>query len=524
VISTKDGARRARRRTRATITTAAALVAAAALAGPASANLTTTGPVAPNGFPAWYGDADGTQAELCIQDSGCPSSPPSSDFKSPDGEAFYQLASAAVTDAAGHDVTVEMNVEAAFLGPDAADPVHDQITFGRVQVTLKGMQPNTDYTITYPYGQHVWRSDENGELLGGDRTRQRIETGCPDTPCNFDTAFGSVIGPFLQWDPAVAPAAPSGYLGDGVTEHSVVGSPFGTNFVRVNGPDLPQPVVDPITGDVVDPGGITTDQFLVEGKRFSGPSAIFFAPQGAGAFGNHTVGTSTSKDIEIKNNGLADMTLGATGITGTGAAQFAKTADGCAGTTVASGATCTISVTFAPTSTGARVASLTVDQGGTTRSIALSGAGVNAAPPATGGTTQVPAGATPQTIIQIIQQAATPQVKGVKVSSPTVSRLTVTRRISVAHLQQQGLRASMAVQEGTNVVRIAIYKARDGRRTGRALFVTTRAARSGVLRVTLRSRSLLSKLRAGSYVMEVRAGQSLASLGGVRRIAFTVTK
>ena len=115
------------------------------------------------------------------------------------------------------------------------------------------------------------------------------------------------------------------------------------------------------------------------------------------------------------------------------------------------------------------------------------------------------------------------QVKGVTASSLAVSRLTLPRRISVTRLQAQGLRASMRVQEGTNVLRIAIYKSRNGQRTGRALYVTTRATRAGLLNVTLRSRSLLRKLRAGTYVMEVRSGQSVASLGGVRRITFTVT-
>jgi hypothetical protein len=74
------------------------------------------------------------------------------------------------------------------------------------------------------------------------------------------------------------------------------------------------------------------------------------------------------------------------------------------------------------------------------------------------------------------------------------------------------------------VVRIAIYKARDGRRTGRAVYVTTRAARAGALRVSLRGRSLLRGLRAGTYVMEVRSGQGLASLGSARLVAFTVTR
>jgi hypothetical protein len=110
-------------------------------------------------------------------------------------------------------------------------------------------------------------------------------------------------------------------------------------------------------------------------------------------------------------------------------------------------------------------------------------------------------------------------------SSLSVSNLSLAQRISITRLRLQGLRASMRVKEGTNVVRIAIYKARDGRKTGRALFVTNRAPRAaGLLRVTLRSSSLLKKLKAGSYVMEVRAGTNAASLGAVRRIAFRVTR
>ena len=132
-------------------------------------------------------------------------------------------------------------------------------------------------------------------------------------------------------------------------------------------------------------------------------------------------------------------------------------------------------------------------------------------------------------IVQVVPGAGptvvpTTQVKGVTSSSLAVSRLTLSRRISVTRLREQGLRASMRVQEGTNVVRIAIYKSRNGQRTGRALYVTTRTpSRSGLYQVALRSRSLLSKLKAGSYVMEVRAGRNASTLGGVRRITFTVT-
>ena len=121
--------------------------------------------------------------------------------------------------------------------------------------------------------------------------------------------------------------------------------------------------------------------------------------------------------------------------------------------------------------------------------------------------------------------AGAQQVQGTTASSPlAVSRLTLARRISITRLRVQGLHTSMNVQQGTNVVRIAIYKARNAVKTGRALFTTTRTPRSaGLFRVTLRS-SKLSNLKPGAYVMEVRAGRSAATLGKVSRVVFTVTR
>ena len=65
------------------------------------------------------------------------------------------------------------------------------------------------------------------------------------------------------------------------------------------------------------------------------------------------------------------------------------------------------------------------------------------------------------------------QAAGVSASARlAVSRLSLARRIAAARLRRQGLHASMNVQKGTNVVRIAIYRARHGAKTGRALFTT----------------------------------------------------
>jgi hypothetical protein len=147
-----------------------------------------------------------------------------------------------------------------------------------------------------------------------------------------------------------------------------------------------------------------------------------------------------------------------------------------------------------------------------------------------GGATQS-GGTPPATIVTRIVPLAGAATAGQGVLGSSASNalrvrnLSLARRISSTRLRLQGLRASMRLQDGTKAVRIAVYKARNGQRTGSALFTTNRAPRAGGLyRVTLRDRALLRKLRAGSYVMEVKAGRSAASLGTVTRIAFTVTR
>ena len=52
-------------------------------------------------------------------------------------------------------------------------------------------------------------------------------------PGNFSGALAGRVGPFLKWDPAFAPAAPAGYIGDPGVLHKVTGSPYDTNFIKV---------------------------------------------------------------------------------------------------------------------------------------------------------------------------------------------------------------------------------------------------------------------------------------------------
>jgi hypothetical protein len=93
-------------------------------------------------------------------------------------------------------------------------------------------------------------------------------------------------------------------------------------------------------------------------------------------FGNQAVLiASPAQTITVKNTGAATVTLNAPQITGTDPADFAFT-NHCAATLAAS-ATCTIDVTFTPSTTAAKSATLTVsDTVPESRAVSLTGTGV----------------------------------------------------------------------------------------------------------------------------------------------------
>ena len=170
-------------------------------------------------------------------------------------------------------------------------------------------------------------------------------------------------------------------------------------------------------------------------------------------------------------------------------------------------------------------AQLSITSSQTIKAIAVDGVG-NSSDVATFGYTIAPrlagGGAGLAQVIPVT--TASQGVQGAVARSLAVSRLSLARRISITRLRVQGLRASMTVPRGASVVRVAVYKARNGKKTGRALAVSTGTARAGLHRVTLRNAALLRKLKTGAYVLEAQTGQSESSLGTAARMTFTVTR
>jgi hypothetical protein len=98
-------------------------------------------------------------------------------------------------------------------------------------------------------------------------------------------------------------------------------------------------------------------------------------------FGSQPVGTtSATQTVTVSNTGSVPLTVSGISATGPDAATFAQTST-CVGT-VSVGQSCTVSVTFTPTSTGAKTASLSLSSDAATNPVVtLSGTGAVVVPP-----------------------------------------------------------------------------------------------------------------------------------------------
>jgi hypothetical protein len=254
-------------------------MAAAAVIPPGTngPGLASVGPVsATDGFPVWYKDKTGMRLTNCVAlaDPLCPARGPLPDETAPisfpdnyPDEGFYLLADSVVDSGGGGVARAVIAVEQAFSTGPVVDG--DQVTFARVRYRItKVPQNGVDYKVTSPAGTKTLQAD-GGLIFDTDD----IGIGAPG---DFSGALGGRVGPFLTWDtfpndPALAPDPVTGkdtYIGDGATAHAIKGSPYGTNFFRVEGPGInPNPAVDAcpdVAGAFAD--CLQTDLFSIQGK------------------------------------------------------------------------------------------------------------------------------------------------------------------------------------------------------------------------------------------------------------------
>jgi hypothetical protein len=207
---------------------------------PRSGSLVQVGPIADNGYPNWYRDSNGIRLEGCWASGDSLCEPladelpdPSKPASYPDNfpiEHFYNMADATVAAGVAGNVRVIMNVEGAWAVEEVRPG--DQIVFGRIRIDADDAADGT-YRITHPFG-----IDEL-TAAGGEGVRMTEDIGI--APGAFGGVMQSRVGPFLTWDtfnlndttPGGTGEPPAGYVGDPGVEHTIKGSPYGTNFVKI---------------------------------------------------------------------------------------------------------------------------------------------------------------------------------------------------------------------------------------------------------------------------------------------------
>ena len=237
--------------------------------------LVAVGPTsAEHHFPLWYKDAADTRLELAINPSDpntpamgelpFPGSPVSFPGNFPD-ESFYLLAEASLPTggtATPGRARLVLALEAAFATGDVVNG--QQMVFGRVRVRIDGAIPGASYVFTHPYGQ-------TDPLPADDRGRVFVTQDIGTLPLAFDVALTSEVAPFLRWTSGaeLGPGEfdpPDGYIGDGSTAHTITGSPLGSNFFRIDGPDVASAGGPRDPDEPTNPDRIQTPLFIVQGR------------------------------------------------------------------------------------------------------------------------------------------------------------------------------------------------------------------------------------------------------------------
>lgn len=289
--------------------------------------LVRVGPRDPgHGYPLWYADEDGTRLMLglgpdpllpAIGEIPQPGAPLLIPGNFPD-ESFYFAAEAELS-VGGAGVTgrgrLVLALEAAFGGP--GEPAADaRVVFARLRVRMDDLIPGAAYVVTHPYGvTDPLVADDRGRVFWTD------DRGVADEEFQAVVDQGQVA-PFLRWTSGAAMApgeleAPAGYLGDGVTAHTITGSPFGTNIFRVDGPDVaagggPRDPADPTNADRVQ-----TDRFSVQGKEATvfgvTPTRAVYTRAGSPIMLDVFADTLSGASIELGGVGVPRVALAAEG-------------------------------------------------------------------------------------------------------------------------------------------------------------------------------------------------------------------
>jgi hypothetical protein len=114
----------------------------------------------------------------------------------------------------------------------------------------------------------------------------------------------------------------------------------------------------------------------------AGAPAVTFAPTSL-TFAAQPIGTTSApQSITVSNTGTGSLFINSAATRGANPLDFTQVSDGCSGLTLAAGTSCTVSITFSPTASGARSATfiLTDNAPASPQTVPISGTGTGTNP------------------------------------------------------------------------------------------------------------------------------------------------
>jgi hypothetical protein len=260
-----------------------------------------------HGFPFWYRDTNRLPLEPCLSPAVLPSGPacvlladpgfnPVNPVAFPTNfpeETFYFVADAILNVGAGGAQKVKYR--AALEGAFATGLVvpGDQITFARVRIFADLPVAGT-YKFTHPYGVETITAAAAGTRAIA-FTRD-VGVGVP----GFAGAVAGDLGPWLIMTGFPQTINGETLIGDPNVTGTVTGSPFGTNFFRVDGP----------VGSNLDGAGrnfIQTNLFTVAGKTGTAGLATPMTVDSATYTKN---ATNTQVEVFVTTQAISNATTG----------------------------------------------------------------------------------------------------------------------------------------------------------------------------------------------------------------------
>ena len=201
-------------------------------------------------YPDWYRDTNGLAIGLCQSTTAfCfPLVPDAAGFPGNVGpEIFYNMVEFKGT--AGTATATNTDFEYRYMGALEASyipgpvPTHGtEAVFARIRITFNfnDINKNGTYVVTHPFGVHTFpnvQATTKTNLIGAQAANFFTVDVPLGTPMDFDTSLTGPIGPFIQWDTGLPLiSGTEQFVGDPTVLHTFKGSPFNTNFLRIQGP------------------------------------------------------------------------------------------------------------------------------------------------------------------------------------------------------------------------------------------------------------------------------------------------